>query len=84
VLRVLGLTSFYLLVVPSFARYLADWLIDACAEQDSLKPWPPEGRRIRVRAKRPRRALLSKLDSERILRGAPTGATRMTTARRSR
>lgn len=32
VLRVLGPASVGLLVRPSFAPYLADWLIDACAE----------------------------------------------------
>ncbi|HET9172939.1 MAG TPA: sarcosine oxidase subunit gamma family protein [Actinospica sp.] len=32
VLRVLGPASIGLLVRPSFAPYLADWLIDACAE----------------------------------------------------
>lgn len=32
VLRVLGQTSVGLLVRPSFASYLADWLIDACTE----------------------------------------------------
>ena len=32
VLRVLGSESVGLLVRPSFAPYLADWLIDACAE----------------------------------------------------
>lgn len=32
VLRVLGPTSISLLVRPSFAPYLADWLADACSE----------------------------------------------------